>query len=114
MKTRKRYLAVAAPAGGLAASPDNDSADSANPFTPSFDIDLLCPRCNSPMKLKSFLTSGKACSACSRVGEDRPTFTPRLAPGPPFFASQVLPQRFVEHSTHCTCYYEDSEPCYEF
>jgi hypothetical protein len=66
----------------------------------SFDIDLLCPRCHNPMKLKSFLTSGKSLQRLlSRVGE--PTDVQGKAParGPPYFASQLLRRRFAEHTT---------------
>jgi Putative transposase len=66
----------------------------------SFDIELLCPRCHTPMKLKSFLTSEKSLQRLlSRLAE--PTDVQGKAParGPPYFASRVLRQRFGEHST---------------
>ena len=63
----------------------------------SFDIERRCPRCHSPMKLKSFVTREKSFQRLlSRLRE--PTDVQGKAParGPPYFASQVLRQRFAE------------------
>ena len=64
---------------------------------PSFDIDLLCPRCHNAMKLKSFITSSRSLQPLlATLGE--PTDVQGKAParGPPYFESQVLRRRFNE------------------
>jgi hypothetical protein len=65
----------------------------------SFDIDLRCPRCNSTMKLKSFLTRESSLHRLlTELGE--PTHVQGKAParGPPYFASKVVRRLFGESS----------------
>jgi hypothetical protein len=63
----------------------------------SFDSERLCPRCHSPMKLKSVLTREKGLQRLfSRLGEPTDVRGKAPARGPAYFASQVLRQRFAE------------------
>lgn len=65
----------------------------------SFDIDLFCPRCHKPMKLKSFVTSsGSLQRLLASLGEPTDVQGKVPARGPPYFASQVLRRRFDEHA----------------
>jgi hypothetical protein len=63
----------------------------------SFELELRCPRCDGSMKLKSFLTSEKSLlRLLSRLGQPAGVQGKAPARGPPYFASQVLRQRFAE------------------
>jgi hypothetical protein len=65
----------------------------------TFAIDLLCPSCGGPMKLKAFLSSPQSLRRLlTRLGE--PTEEPRRAParGPPYFATQAVRRHTAEPS----------------
>ena len=66
----------------------------------TFDIDLVCPRCHGPMKLKSFLTDGKSLQRLlSSFAEPSDVQGKAPARRPPYFASRVLRRRFAEQTT---------------
>ncbi len=65
----------------------------------SFAVDLRCPRCNSTMKLKSFLTSPRSLHRLlSRLGEPTEVQDKAPARGPPYFASKAVRRHFGEPS----------------
>jgi hypothetical protein len=65
----------------------------------SFAVDLRCPRCNSSMKLKSFLTSSRSLHRLlTRLGEPTEVQDKAPARGPPYFASKLVRRHFGEPS----------------
>jgi len=65
----------------------------------SFAVDLRCPRCNSTMKLKSFLTNSRSLHRLlTRLGEPTEVQPKAPARGPPYFASQAVRRYFGEPS----------------
>ena len=101
-----------AAAAGKDADSDADSDDAKPPARParrsgwrpwaellkrSFDIDLRCPRCDGPMKLKSFLTSRASLRRLlTRLGEPLDVQGKAPARAPPYFASKMVRRRFAE------------------
>jgi hypothetical protein len=73
----------------------------------TFAIDLLCPSCGGPMKIKAFLTSPQSLRRLlTRLGE--PTEAPRRAParGPPYFATQTVRRHNAEPSAQADLFDE--------
>jgi hypothetical protein len=65
----------------------------------SFAIDLACPRCDGPMKLKSFLTSPQSLRRLlERLGEPTQITAKAPARGPPYFKTHAVRRHSAEPS----------------